>query len=50
MSVCSGMETKIKSQREMILELEEKIKTNMDEIKKVHTAQTVVALYLYCIA
>lgn len=33
--MCSGMETKIKSQREMILELEEKIKTNIEEIKKV---------------
>ena len=34
-SACSGMETKIKSQKEAITELEEKIRAYHEEIKKV---------------
>lgn len=35
-SNCSGMESKIRSQKEFITELEERIRAYQEEIKKVH--------------
>ena len=46
-ATCSGMESKIRCQKEAIVELEAKLQANMEELKKVSMA--VVQLVATCV-